>query len=342
MRVEPLEARLINDQLPAGWDARVEASPQSQVYFGSAWIKSVHEAMCGRIACVVVLHGQQEKAGIVALRTGDSACSRLESHSLVPYAGPWLAAGARHGSPERESRTNAILRALESCIRSSFKSAQLDLHPDCLDVRTFVRAGWIAEPRYTYITDLSVDVERAATSAVRRRARRAAAGGVEFDPAVPPAEFIDLWHRTCERRRIAGFLDPATLGTLLDRVVEDGMGEILGTRLTTGRLAAANVILYDDSSAYFWLSGFDPGEPYRGASNQLCHLRTLGRAATRVDRFDWLGANTPGVAEYKASFGPRLVGHFRIRLPARTAHASPRPASAWRNWFKVRPLLRNS
>jgi hypothetical protein len=209
-----------------------------------------------------------------------------------------------------------FLDALAQSIRGRFTKLRLDVLVDAAEIAPFKQSGWNAEPRYTFVSDLAANIEASATPAVRRRARRAAAAGVELDFAAGSDEFIELWRQTCARRNIGLFLDPSSLPRLLDRIVVESMGEIIGARLPDGRLVAANVILYDESFAYFWLSGFDRSEPHHGASNQLCHLQTLRRAANRVGRFDWLGANTPGVTEYKASFGPRVVGYLRLHHSA--------------------------
>jgi ubiquinone/menaquinone biosynthesis C-methylase UbiE len=276
--------------------------PPPHVFFDDRWTTAVRETMPDELVRIEFPSTSQASACLLAIKVGN----RLSSHSLVPYAGPLF-------STDSAIDRNDALVALESSIRDNFHHAQLDLLPYFVDIKPFTRRGWIAESRNTFISDLSVDCENAATPAVRRRARKAATAGVEFDPSVTAADFLEIWRATCNRRRLGEFLNPESLANLLDRIVAEGMGEILGSRLPDSRLVAANVILYDESSAYFWLSGFDPTEPHRGASNQLCHLQTLRRAAQRATRFDWLGANTPGVTEYKASFGPRLVSYFRVR-----------------------------
>jgi hypothetical protein len=250
--------------------------------------------------------GGPTEASLFAVQIGN----RLDSHSLIPYAGPCP-----------QSKGSMLSRPL-----THFNSAKLDLHPDCTDATPFVSMGCTVETRFTFISNLLLDVESTAAPAVRRRARKAAVAGVEFDASVSAAEFLEIWQATCKRRQLGEFLNPKSLATLLDRITTDGLGEILGSRLPDGRLVAANVILYDDSSAYFWLSGFDQAEPHRGASNQFCHLQTLRRAAMRVSSFDWLGANTPGVTEYKASFGPKLVSYSRVRFSAEPPN---RNRNAW-------------
>jgi GNAT acetyltransferase-like protein len=286
------------------------AASLANLFFSSGWADAVRATMPDVMTRYDVENEGHIAASIVAVRNG----GQVESHSLVPYNGPWVS--------KREDGF-AALSALALRIRNECRSAKLDLRPGWSDLDPFVRSGWLAEQRFTFVSDLTSDVDRAAAPAVRRRARIAASAGVEFDALVAPADFVDIWRRNCIRRNIGVFLDPEALTALLARIVIDGMGEILGARLPDGRLAAANAILYDDDFAYFWLSGFDPQEPHRGASNQLCHLRTLRRAGQRVDRFDWLGANTPGVTEYKASFGPSRVGYFRLRYASNRTQTRP-------------------
>ena len=317
------------------WDAALKGSPQDSIFFQDSWLSAVRTATNWPVTPIVINQGPQILAGIIGIEPKVRRAERpagpakYEMIPLSPYAGPWVSDSLGDQSD--------VLAALAAHLPTRYARIQLDLHPAWNDLRAFSRLGWRVEPRYTYVSSLSDTIEREASPAVRRRARRAARASVEFDDSVPPDEFAALWSMTCTRRAIREYVERDPLIKLLTRLIASDDCEILGARLPDGALVAANAILYDQHAAYFWLSGFDADEPHRGASNQLCHLETLRRAAQRVGRFDWLGANTPGIAEYKQSFGPRLVTYYRVSWD-RQAASGP----GWRQWLSDFPLLRRS
>jgi hypothetical protein len=66
-------------------------------------------------------------------------------------------------------------------------------------------------------------------------------------------------------------------------------------------------ILADDRQAYYWLAGSMPGPAMTVLlGNVFAELATAGL------QFDFLGANTPSIAEFKRRFGGSLVPHVHI------------------------------
>ncbi|HUN81142.1 MAG TPA: GNAT family N-acetyltransferase [Phycisphaerae bacterium] len=267
--------------------------------------------------------------GLIGMERTAGRTVDLEMIPLAPYAGP--SRRNFHGD-----QSDGLAFWAEE-LPNRYSRVQLDLFPGWNDIRPFIHRGWSVEPRFTYINPLNADAEREISPSVLRRARRAARAGVVFDDGIAPEEFVALWAMTLQRRVVSEYVNRSALSEILSALTASGDCEILGTRLPDGSLVAANAILYDQTSAYFWLSGFDSDEPHRGASNQLCHVETLRRAAGRATQFDWLGANTPGIAEYKKTFGGELVPYYRVRWK--------RPASnikTWTGWIRDCPLFRRS
>ena len=79
-------------------------------------------------------------------------------------------------------------------------------------------------------------------------------------------------------------------------------------------VAAAFFLLYRDT-AYFW-DGVSKREAHPLAPNNLLHWTLIEQAvAEGFRRYDMLGANLPGVARFKATFGPQSVPYGFLSLP---------------------------
>lgn len=245
---------------------------------------------------------------------------------------PWHALVGRGRTEPLDSRGAACaFDELSEQIQRDFVSASFDLHPALQDVRHMQWAGWNVDIRYTFQTDLKTWGPGVVDSSVRRRARRAATQGVEICHDVSPQDFALLWCRT-QKSPACPKMTELLLKTLRERQIV----QLWGAFLPNGQLAACTSILFDGQIAYYWLAAFDRHEPHHGASNQLLHMEILRALRQAAETFDWVGANTPSIARYKASFGPKLVDHFRVHWKS---PAPPRATRGWKSWLRSCPLL---
>ncbi|MEX0599100.1 MAG: GNAT family N-acetyltransferase, partial [Rhodothermales bacterium] len=77
---------------------------------------------------------------------------------------------------------------------------------------------------------------------------------------------------------------------------------------SSDEIHAAVVILNDGRTAYYWIAGSRPGDGMTVLIGELLpRLFNQG-----IELFDFMGANTPGIAEFKRKFGARLVPYFAL------------------------------
>ncbi len=194
----------------------------------------------------------------------DDDASHLDHVDLVQYTGCWVADGPASLEHRIEHRWREICSALAADARQRYRTAIIDLHPTNRDVRPFTANGWQSSVRYTLVSDLTRHDEVSFTPDVRRRAKRAAEAGVFFDCGVTPDEFVRLWSLSFKRQGLRQPIPAAAFCRLLEIMPRYVRCTIHGARLANGRLVAANVVIYDDRTAYYWQAGFDSDEPLHG------------------------------------------------------------------------------
>jgi hypothetical protein len=328
----------------AEWDNGLAGSPQDCVFMSSSWLDLVGEAFGWRIARLGCYQFDRLVGGLTGRIIEAGQVTALDRLLLVPYNGCWIGEGSAQLRHRVEHRAQAVLSALAGEATRRFGSVVLDLHPANRDARPFTWGGWNAAVRYTFVNDLTRCEESALAPSVRRRVKRASAAGVRFDSEVVPDEFMQIWSLALRRQGLREPVPADAVRRLLDRLPDQQFGaEICGARLADGRLVAANVVLYDRTTAYYWLAGFDSDEPHHWAANQFCHVETLRHAARLATRFDWVGANTRTVAEYKQSFGPELIPYSRVTWNrAQPEMAKVRPPTTLGRWLRSCPILKMS
>lgn len=98
---------------------------------------------------------------------------------------------------------------------------------------------------------------------------------------------------------------------LVGAMVDCGLADIFtATNTSTGEVDAAATILADDRSAYYWIVGSTPGP----AMTVLIHQVLMHYSNVGLTSFDWVGANTPSIADFKRRFGPSLVEYQTLQL----------------------------
>lgn len=327
-------ARLLCNQDYLAWDAALARSPQNNVFFSTPFLNLFAQATGWRQVLIGCFERERLVGGVVGRLRSRNSTTVFDRLLLVPYNGCWIEDGPAQLSHRQNHYRQAILETLLHDLQSRHAGATIDLHPTNFDTRLFSWNGWTVAVRYTLINQLSAGAEPDCAPSVRRRARRAAAGGAVFDDQVPPDQFAQLWVASLRRQQIEPPISTTTLVELLTCVLNTLPSTIYGTRLRDGRLVAGATVLYDNHTAYYWLSGFDPDEPFQGASNQLCHMEMLRAVSRRVGTFDWIGANTRPIADYKESFGPTVIPYYRAIWHKQTTTEPNNRPSRLRDWLR--------
>jgi hypothetical protein len=221
-----------------------------------------------------------------------------------------------------ESRRRELLGALGRLPQRLWRST-LILQPGLTDARGAVWAGWSAGVHYNYISDWT-DPEaflRGCGDSVQRQARKARRNGLAVAAADSLEDLMALRGRTTARQ---GFHDPvseAQYAALLRAFAPgraDGLRAVaLLVRDGEGRALAGGLFAADARRTYYLMGASDPQSLSTGAPT-LLHIGAsellTGMGWPR--RYDWVGANTPGVAQFKRGFGPELEMLVALRKGA--------------------------
>ena len=138
----------------------------------------------------------------------------------------------------------------------------------------------------------------------RRTLRKEKAGFLPLEPA-PTDVLLDLLRGSYARHRRRLPLHSDKLGAMIGRLREAGLVEVLGIRAAAAPhpWQATVAVLAHQREAAYWLAGSVPGPAMTVLLGQLLpQMQEEG-----WERFDFAGANTPTIAEFKRRLGPELV-----------------------------------
>lgn len=286
------------------WTASPQRTPFAHLAFGDAASRAF--GLGGRILGVMDDAGAWRGGLLVFERRLGPV--RVSAHPpLAPYLAPVLDgpldAAAVH------ARTSP-LDALAGALGRRYPQATLALPPGYADARPLAWGGWRLEPRYTYATELPAGADPARwSSATRRLTKRAEGLRLDEDPGHARAAATRM-REAFARGGVDFRVDDGAAAQVAGALVDAGLARVFAA-LPEGEATpeAALVVAHDGRTAYYWIAGSRPGP---AMTVLLAHaLRRIAEAG--MTTFDWCGANTPSVAEFKRRFGAALAPVVRAR-----------------------------
>ena len=247
----------------------------------------------------------RDEAGAIVLYRGRGALRRARPSPFTQYSCVLLRRPSDEAAVhQRRSPLEALLCALEPRYRHLLLLVSLQ------DPRPAQWRGWDVRPLFTY--RLSPNAQMASWSEATRRAYRKSAPASSIEENSGSASDIVRWCRRSyarNKRRLPA--EPEALTGLVDRLCEAGCARLFTAR-RGGQLEGGLAALHDGQTAHYWIAGSQPGP----AMTVLVGRALQALAASGVGVFDFVGANTPSIAEFKRHFGPRLTPYYRLERRA--------------------------
>lgn len=267
--------------------------------------------------------GCQATFVFAAAEERDAAAALLPWKSRGPWRAPVVPAYTAYSAlllrtPPTDADAHndrTPLRPLLAALREAFPGTALHLPPPLADVRPAQWHGWQAAPLYTYRAALpaSGSVTEGWRGNARRRFNKAHQQ-YQVSETTDPAPVIAQIRASLQRQ---GRDLPCTEEQLMAWFTALQRVRLLRLFLAkdAGTPAGGMAVLVDRAEGYNWLVGSTPGPAMTVLMGAvLTQLREEG-----FRTYDWVGANTASVAEFKRSFGGTLTPYYRLTCPA------PRP-----------------
>jgi CelD/BcsL family acetyltransferase involved in cellulose biosynthesis len=283
------------------WDRVALESPSATVFHHPAWSDLLSRVFGGESTPFVV-ERDGERVGVWPVFLTRMGGMRVASSFLrgwaTPYGGPVLLAGSQGSLPD-------LVRELRRELRPHYFETTL---LDSSDAQDAGLLDYSVEQRRTLVLKLGANPQilwKGLTAKCRNMVRKAQRSGVEVEE-VPHGDFLDTywemavetWHKTGGRPGIPLRFYRLTLETLHPL----GLARILVAR-REGKPLAAAILLRNGGRQYYW-DGVSYAAARQFAPNNLIQWTAIEQACLDGGNlYDFLGANDPGIARFKKSFG---------------------------------------
>jgi CelD/BcsL family acetyltransferase involved in cellulose biosynthesis len=291
------------------WTALWRRSPQRTPFARAAFLRAAAAVGDGLTVRVHLVDDRgQDVAGCALHERRRGPYREVVLPAFTPYSG-FLLLG-RQKESDVHYRRSPFERLLEG-VEARYHSVRIHVPPGVDDVRPAVWRGWTAQPFYTYGRELKAASDPTegwstkTAGAFRKHSENYEVVEPDISACIPL--FSDSYGRSGRRMP----LTPNRLQRLIERLKEGGVAEVYGARnVYSNELEAAVIVPRDDVAAYYWIAGSVPGPAMTVLIGKLLQIL----AADGVERFDFVGANTPTIAEFKRKFGCTLRPYHGITL----------------------------
>ncbi len=285
----------------------LECTSEKPCVFGG---RDFAEAVAGvsnvTIRLAVVFDGDTPVCGFPLYESRRWGQARAAVPPFVPYT-PLM--GMLPSAAERHARRTTLERLLEATV-DRYGEVALHLQPDIDDVRSWTWQGWRLSPLYTYVAGLQhPGGPLGAWSKNNRREFRNHRERFELgESVVDPANLAQLVKNSYARHARELPRDLDRLRAAIQLLVDRGRLRIAGARdkETEEVVAGCGVLCFEDRAAY-WLAGSVPGPGMTVVIGAL--FEKLAKEG--FETIDFVGANTPSIAEFKRKLGSELRLYFR-------------------------------
>ena len=283
------------------WDRLHASSNRATVFSSSGWLRLLGEVFERPATASLLLSGDDPVAGIPLLTAQRGPLRVSPPLPITLYAG-WLADERRVTVPS--SGLHDLLDHIERhCHYASLGLPPKEALADLLRTRRWTLHRM--QTRRIAIADADA-LWRGYSQSLRRKLRRAHESDLHLDHDPPSALMADCYELSYQRHGISPPIPKERVRGWIEALKRNGLVATYAARRLDGRCAAVRAVTRDGDMLYDWLAGADPAVA-PSASHWLVHEILTHYHEQGCRHFDFMGANTPGVADFKRSFGGELV-----------------------------------
>ncbi len=292
---------LAHPEVKSRWESLLSSSPQASPFATLSYAEALTTHAGIEANCWFVADEHTDLAGLLVFSRHQGPFKRVVVPGFTPYSSLLFTQAAT--SPEEP------FMLLLNSLAETFDDLRLHLHPRIEDVRPLSWVGWQTTPYFTFLFDLTAyDLAKTSWStSTRRNFRKSVDDYTIEEDARHIGPCIALCADGYARSKRPFPIHPETLKRMALDLDHQNMIRTFVV-LPRGKEApeAGIVVLHDQRTACYWIAGSEPGPAMTVLlGHVLGELKNAG-----IQTFDFIGANTPSIAEFKRRFGPALTPYY--------------------------------
>lgn len=297
------------------WDSFVLSSPQGTIFNTSTWASVIREVFGVKHSIYGVFEKDHLLGGISFFHKKKAGLRVITRLPLTPYCGILFHAPEGEKDQKTSTEHHEIVESIIEKLGDEFHFVHFVLHPSVLDMRPFLWRHWYTLPQYTYVNSLT-DISHAwelLSSSLRRKINRAEEKRFKIVQKDDPALLLEFQELSYAKAAMKPVLSFSMFKRFCDAVTRMKLLRIYSIVDAEANVHAERAILVHKDHAYDWIAGTNLQMEDEHANHLLVWEIFKRLSGEGVRTFDFLGANTPSVVEFKRGFGGNLTCYFEVR-----------------------------
>jgi lipid II:glycine glycyltransferase (peptidoglycan interpeptide bridge formation enzyme) len=303
------------------WDALVQESPQGHVFSCSSFLRS----LAVQHTCYLVNSPQGELLAGVAIIVEGERMVRAP-FEFTPHQGIMFAKSVSQLSNQKRLTSEfRITTFLIEALLNLYSNFSMAMSPFFKDIRPFQwhNYGKVASPQFEILqkytghlslTDFELNSFLTSVRTVRRQEYKKTQSLIKESDDL--STFLKLYHQTFHRQGLQiDFQKLDLVKNICAAAMADGYGKLSAAHVD-GRVASMAFFVSDKTCAYYLFGANDPDMRDTRASSKLLIDNISNFAAYGLQRFDFVGVNSPQRGDFKLSFNAELVSYQVVHLSA--------------------------
>lgn len=303
----------------AAWDQFVEGSPQGTVFAKSFWLRAFEQFPPNNQAKVLIVRDSAGaiQAGVPLFLSRAGRRLSVGQPPLTAYSSLLLAPRFRKDeNREAEWKMKTIGELLAEIFQRRYDRVCLIHAPSLVDIREFTWQGWNATPQYTYVRLLdSLDIVGELSKNHGKNFRKAARAGYTVSLVENLAERLDaflvLFENSYKSIPAAYPRHCRFVRAIFQASTGNDAALLYEAKDARGNVQAARIVWPScHQQVMDWAAATTDTGRTDGATAFLMAKMFEDLRDRGYREFDFCGANTRTIAQYKAGFNARLVPYY--------------------------------
>lgn len=296
------------------WDKFVLSSPQYCLFYTLGWANLIKEVFNRNFKILVLEKKEQIAAGILFWPKKVlfiNAITHIPNTTFqgIVYRKPG-ASKASSVSSEYQKHSSLIIDHLIQ----NYQLIDIPLSPAIHDARPFSWKQFTVQTAYTYrfeITEFE-KLQQQFSQDLRRKIKKAEDLHISLSASKETAALTRFIDDSYKESSLSPAISSALIKEFMDMAIKMNIG-MLFYQFENNEPISGIFVLKDDYFIYALFSGIS-GEKRNVTNNELLHAFVLNQPEFTGKQFDFLGANTPHLEQFKRSFGGDLVPYFKVNF----------------------------
>ena len=296
------------------WDSFLRSSPQGTLFNTFDWAEILQSVFGLHHEVLAATKNGSILAGIMIFYKTKLGQKIVTHAPLTAYNGPVFGEitdgeKSQKITEQQYELSNLLLCAIEKEYRFINISSSYNLN----DSRPYLWRNWKVKPQYTYILNLE-DKETiwdSFSSSLRRKIKHCETAGFTISESSNNHKLLELQEESYAKSGIKPVLPIASFEKFINAAKEKNIVDIYS--ISQGDdIHSMRAMLKWNNTVYDWIAGTDAQFKNSNATHYLLWELFKKYSADNYSYFDFMGANTKNITDFKRSFGGSLTEYFDL------------------------------